>query len=54
LGSAVPDSRPQALDPAFTPMYDGETEIWFDWAFVDFWKANNRESFRLAAPSILF
>jgi hypothetical protein len=23
---------PQALDPAFTPMYDGETEIWFDWA----------------------
>jgi len=30
----------QALDPAFTPMYDGETEIWFDWAFVDFWKAN--------------
>nr|KAH9976319.1 p115 like vesicle tethering protein [Lactifluus volemus] len=36
-----PTPGPQALDPAFTPMYDGETEIWFDWAFVDFWKANN-------------
>ena len=35
-----PTPGPQALDPAFTPMYDGETEIWFDWAFVDFWKAN--------------
>ena len=48
-----PTPGPQALDPAFTPMHDGETEIWFDWAFVDFWKANNRESSRLAAPSIL-
>ena len=38
-----PTPGPQALDPSFTPMYDGETEIWFDWAFVDFWKANNRE-----------
>ncbi|KAF8504874.1 p115 like vesicle tethering protein [Russula emetica] len=36
-----PTPGPQALDPAFTPMHDGETEIWFDWAFVDFWKANN-------------
>ncbi|KAI0302467.1 p115 like vesicle tethering protein [Multifurca ochricompacta] len=36
-----PTPGPQVLDPAFTPMYDGETEIWFDWAFVDFWKANN-------------
>ncbi|KAI9441770.1 p115 like vesicle tethering protein [Lactarius indigo] len=35
-----PTPSAQALDPAFTPMYDGETEIWFDWAFVDFWKAN--------------
>ncbi|KAN0137791.1 Uso1 / p115 like vesicle tethering protein, head region domain containing protein [Lactarius tabidus] len=35
-----PTPGPQALDPAFMPMYDGETEIWFDWAFVDFWKAN--------------
>jgi hypothetical protein len=38
-----PTPGPQALDPAFTPMYDGETEVWFDWAFVDFWKANNRK-----------
>jgi hypothetical protein len=38
-----PTPSPQALDPAFTPMYDGETEIWFDWAFMDFWKANNRK-----------
>ncbi|KAI0264148.1 p115 like vesicle tethering protein [Gloeopeniophorella convolvens] len=36
-----PTPGPHALDPAFTPMYDGETEVWFDWAFVDFWKANN-------------
>jgi hypothetical protein len=43
-----PTPSPQALDPAFTPMYDGETEIWFDWAFMDFWKANNREP-----PSLL-
>ena len=35
-----PTPGSQALDPAFTLMYDGETEIWFDWAFVDFWKAN--------------
>ncbi|KAI9457538.1 p115 like vesicle tethering protein [Russula earlei] len=35
-----PTPGPQALDPAFTPMYEGEMEIWFDWAFVDFWKAN--------------
>jgi hypothetical protein len=40
-----PTPGPQALDPAFVPMYDSETEIWFDWAFVDFWKANNREGF---------
>jgi intracellular protein transport protein USO1 len=44
-----PTPGPQALDPAFTPMYDGETEIWFDWAFVDFWKANNREFLRVAS-----
>ena len=43
---------PHALGPAFMPIYDGETEIWFDWAFVDFWRANNRESC-LVAPSIL-
>lgn len=48
-----PTPGPQALDPAFTPMYDGETEIWFDWAFVDFWKANNREPSRVPVPSIL-
>ncbi|KAH9956427.1 p115 like vesicle tethering protein [Russula dissimulans] len=36
-----PTPGPQALDPAFTAKYEGETEIWFDWAFVDFWKANN-------------
>src|SRR6266404_6677593 len=39
-----PTPGPPALDPAFTPMYEGETEIWFDWAFVDFWKANICES----------
>jgi hypothetical protein len=48
-----PTPGPQALDPAFTPMYDGETEIWFDWHFVDFLKVKSRESSHLAAPSIL-
>jgi hypothetical protein len=43
-----PTPGPQALDPAFTPMYDGETEVWFDWAFVDFWKANNRKRLGVA------
>jgi hypothetical protein len=47
-----PTPGPQALDPAFVPMYDGETEIWFDWAFVDFWKANNRERFLFLSASI--
>ena len=42
-----PTPGPQALDPAFAPMYDGETEIWFDWAFVDFWKANTCERLKI-------
>jgi hypothetical protein len=48
-----PTPGPQALDPAFTPIYDGETEVWFDWAFVDFWKANNRELFACCKPPVL-
>jgi hypothetical protein len=49
-----PTPGPQALDPAFTPMYDGETEIWFDWAFVDFWKANICECLRSSCrPSLI-
>lgn len=48
-----PTPSPQALDPAFMPMYDGETEIWFDWAFVDFWKANICECLRSSCGTIL-
>lgn len=48
-----PTPGPQALDPAFTPIYDGETEVWFDWAFVDFWKANNRELFACCKSPVL-
>ncbi|KAI0061957.1 hypothetical protein BV25DRAFT_1826249 [Artomyces pyxidatus] len=37
----LPCPTPQALNPTFIPMYENETEVWFDWAFVDFWKSNN-------------
>jgi intracellular protein transport protein USO1 len=26
--------------PGLKPESEGESEIWFDWAFVDFWKSN--------------
>lgn len=39
----LPCPTPRDLDPTFTEMYENETEIWFDWAFVDFWKSNIRE-----------
>ena len=28
------------LHPGLKPETDDEGEIWFDWAFVDFWKSN--------------
>jgi hypothetical protein len=28
------------LQPGLKPESDDEGEIWFDWAFVDFWKSN--------------
>ncbi|KAI0048589.1 hypothetical protein FA95DRAFT_1654923 [Auriscalpium vulgare] len=37
----LPCPTPTALNPAFIPMYENETEVWFDWAFVEFWKSNN-------------
>lgn len=28
------------LHPGLKPVTESEGEIWFDWAFVDFWKSN--------------
>ena len=28
------------IQPSLKPDTDDEEEIWFDWAFVDFWKSN--------------
>jgi len=28
------------LKPGLKPQTENEVEIWFDWAFVDFWKSN--------------
>lgn len=28
------------LQPSLKPETEDEGEIWFDWAFVDFWKSN--------------
>lgn len=36
----LPSPTPRSLDVGYTPMYEGEGEVWFDWAFVDFWKSN--------------
>ncbi|THH16564.1 hypothetical protein EW146_g4110 [Bondarzewia mesenterica] len=36
----LPCPTPKGLNPTFKPMEEGEAEIWFDWAFVDFWKSN--------------
>lgn len=38
-----PAPTPSTLDPSYMPMYEGEGEVWFDWAFVDFWKSNHCE-----------
>ncbi|ETW74646.1 hypothetical protein HETIRDRAFT_423326 [Heterobasidion irregulare TC 32-1] len=37
----LPSPTPKGLNPMLKPMYEGEAEMWFDWAFVDFWKSNN-------------
>ncbi|KZV69403.1 hypothetical protein PENSPDRAFT_652372 [Peniophora sp. CONT] len=37
---------PASLAPGFQPRYDDEAEIWFDWAFVDFWKSVNQTIMR--------
>jgi hypothetical protein len=31
---------PSNLQPGLKPDSENEAEIWFDWAFVDFWKSN--------------
>jgi len=28
------------LNPSLKPEAGNEVEIWFDWAFIDFWKSN--------------
>ena len=53
IGSAKEDVRFREIEPeSFVLGYptpkeasvdaeiDGETETWFDWAFLDFWKSN--------------
>jgi hypothetical protein len=41
------------LQPGLKPEFDGEGEIWFDWAFIDFWKSNYCSPF-LYCQKILF
>ncbi|KAA1476980.1 hypothetical protein DENSPDRAFT_874965 [Dentipellis sp. KUC8613] len=38
----LPCPTPQRLGEGtgYRPLYAGETELWFDWAFVEFWKSN--------------
>lgn len=46
----LPYPTPSLLQPALKPETGGEAEIWFDWAFVDFWKSNYCRSFCLPDP----
>ena len=39
LNPMVPTGAPPAT-PGLEEMEDTEAEVWFDWAFVDFWKNN--------------
>ena len=39
----LPSPTPSSLNPAYAPEYENEAEVWFDWAFVDFWKSVNGE-----------
>lgn len=36
----MPYPTPAFLQPSFNASGTDEVEIWFDWAFVDFWKSN--------------
>lgn len=37
--NALPTGAPP-VTPGIEEMEDTEAEVWFDWAFVDFWKNN--------------
>ena len=39
----LPYPTPANTQIGLKPESENEGEIWFDWAFVDFWKANYRE-----------
>ncbi|TFY58535.1 hypothetical protein EVG20_g8107 [Dentipellis fragilis] len=36
----LPCPTPQPQGTGYHALYAGETELWFDWAFVEFWKSN--------------
>ena len=36
----LPYPTPADLHVGLKPEHEGEGEIWFDWAFIDFWKSN--------------
>lgn len=46
----LPYPTPADLHVGLKPEHDGEGEIWFDWAFIDFWKSNYCSS---PSPSIM-
>ena len=41
------------LQPGLKPETDDEGEIWFDWAFIDFWKSNYCQLFLLPKNNLL-
>jgi len=64
IGSAKEDVRFREIEPeSFVLGYptpkeasvdaeiDGEAEVWFDWAFLDFWKSNYCRGAVLATSS---
>lgn len=51
-GIVLPYPTPSShLQPGLKPEVEGEAEIWFDWAFVDFWKSNYCASGILGIPT---
>ncbi|KAI0031987.1 p115 like vesicle tethering protein [Vararia minispora EC-137] len=42
----LPCPTPRSLTLGFMSRYEEETEIWFDWSFVDFWKSVNQTVIR--------
>ena len=49
--AVLPHPSSSYLQPGLKFETDDEGEIWFDWAFVDFWKSNYCQYF-LIRPTI--